>query len=158
MPSLERSIRVVAGFEALKGLLALAAASGLLTLLHRDVHAVAVHLVEHAHLNPAARYPGIFLAAAAHLDDARLQGLAAGAAAYSALRFAEAWGLFRGRAWAEILAAASGAIYLPFELVELVRKPGWHGALLLAVNVLIVALMLARLLQRRRRAATSPTV
>ena len=38
---------------------------------------------------------------------------------YSAIRFTEAYGLWRERRWAEWLSAVSGAIYLPFEIYEL---------------------------------------
>ncbi len=146
------AIRLIALFEALKGLLVLAAGAGLLRLRHTDLHAFALHLVEHAHLNPAAKVPGIFLEAVNHLENTRLLLLAVGAAAYGALRLVEAYGLWHRRAWAELLSAGSGAIYLPFELVEFARQPSvLHAALVLA-NVAIVAVML-RALARRRQVA-----
>lgn len=150
----DRAIRLVAWFEAAKGVFVLAAASGLLTLVHRDLGAIAASLLEHAHLNPAAHYPQIFLDAVSHLDDARLRLLAAGAAGYALFRLVEAWGLYRERAWAEWLAALSGAVYVPFELSGLLHRPSWHGALLLGVNLAIVALML-RAVNRRRAAAVA---
>ncbi len=145
-----RAINAIAFFEAFKGLLALCAASGLLLFVHRDLHELAARLVEHAHLNPAARYPRIFLDAATHTQESQLVLLAAGAAAYSLVRFFEAYGLFYGRAWAEVLAAASGAIYVPFELERLARHPTWLGVALVAVNVAIVVVMVRALLQRRQ--------
>lgn len=145
-----RTVRVIAAVEGLKGLIALCAASGFLLLIHEDLHRLAVTLVEHAHLNPAAKYPRVFIEAATHLQDSRLVLVAAGAAAYSLLRFIESYGLFRERAWAEALAAASGTIYVPFEVMELVRHPGWLSVVLLAVNVAIVAVMVRALLQRHR--------
>jgi len=145
--------RAVAFFEALKGLVVLAAGTGLVSLLHKDLHAVALMLVEHAHLNPAAKYPRIFVDAASNLQSTRLVVLALAAAAYAALRFVEAFGLFRGRAWAEVLAAGSGAIYVPFEIAEFVRQPTvWHAGLLLA-NAAVVVVMVSAFLQRRKRAA-----
>lgn len=144
------AIRAIAFVEGLKGFVALCAASGLLLLVHEDLHRLAVALVEHAHLNPAAKYPRVFIEAATHLQDSRLVLVAAGAATYSLLRFIESYGLFRERAWAEALAAASGTIYVPFEVVELVRHPGWLSAALLAVNLAIVAVMVRALLQRHR--------
>ena len=143
-------IRAIAFVEGLKGFVTLCAASGLLLLVHEDLNRLAVALVEHAHLNPAAKYPRVFIEAATHLQDSRLVLVAAGAAAYSLLRFIESYGLFRERAWAEALAAASGTIYVPFEVVELVRHPGWLSAALLAVNLAIVVVMVRALLQRRR--------
>lgn len=143
------AVRAVALVEGCKGLLVLLAASGLVSLVHQDLADVAIRLVEHAHLNPAARYPGIFIQAASHLQEAGLVWLALGAAAYSLLRLAEAYGLFHERVWAEVLAAASGAIYVPIELVELVRRPTGLGAVILSVNVAIVLVMVRALRGRR---------
>ena len=117
------ALKAVAVFEASKGLAAFAAASGLLLLVHRDLHELALRLVEHTHLNPAAHYPGIFIEAATHLQNARLVLIAAGSALYAKVRFIEAYGLYRGAAWAEVLAAVGGAIYVPFEVAELLHRP-----------------------------------
>ena len=92
------AVRVVALFEALKGLVVLLAATGVLAFVHKDLEAIAVKLVEHAHLDPAARYPEIFITAAGDLQDSRLALLALGAAAYSALRFIEVFDLVLGAA------------------------------------------------------------
>jgi uncharacterized membrane protein (DUF2068 family) len=157
----DRAIRAVAYLEAAKGVLVLAGATGLLSLLHRDVSEFAVTLIEHAHLDPASKYPQIFLDAAAKVGDTRLLTLAAGAAAYATIRLVEAWGLYFEKAWAEVMAAAGGAIYVPFELLGLARSPSWHGAVLLAVNIGVVALMVRALLQRRaatQRTAASPSL
>jgi len=143
------AVRFVACLEAAKGLVVLAAGCGLLSLLHRDIHAFAVGLIQHAHLDPAARYPKIFLDAAAGFNDGRLLLLAAGAAVYAGVRFVEAYGLFREKSWAELLAALSGAVYVPFELLDLVREPSWHGAALLALNLAIVAIMVRAMRKRR---------
>jgi uncharacterized membrane protein (DUF2068 family) len=146
------AIRTVALFEAFKGAVVLMAASGLLSLLHKDVHALAAKLIEHLHLNPASHYPQIFLDATSNLHDSRLVWLAVGAGAYALVRFVESYGLYGEKAWAEVLAAVSGAIYVPFELAELFHQPTWHGALLLAFNLFVVVLMLWALLHRRKRA------
>jgi uncharacterized membrane protein (DUF2068 family) len=143
---------VVAAVEGLKGIVVLLAASGLLALVHHDAHKLAAMLIEHAHLNPASQYPKIFIEAAGQLTDPRLWGLAAGAATYSILRLVESYGLYRERAWAEVLAALSGAIYVPFELMELVRRPTGLAAGLLALNLAVVALMVHALSARRRAA------
>jgi uncharacterized membrane protein (DUF2068 family) len=150
----DRAVRFVAYLETLKGVLVLVAASGLLSLVHKDVAAVAAALIAHAHLNPASHYPQIFLDAAAHTGDARLRLLAAGATLYAVLRLAEGYGLYFERTWAEVLAAGSGAVYVPFEMLGLLRQPTWHGAALLLLNLAVVALMLRALRRRRRRAAT----
>jgi len=127
----------------------LLAATGVLSFMHGDLYRAAAVLIAHAHLNPAAKYPKIFLDAAARLQDSHLLLLAAGAALYSLVRFVEAWGLFFEKAWAEVLAAASGGIYVPLELAEFVRRPTWHGAVLLVLNLAVVVIMVRALNKRR---------
>jgi uncharacterized membrane protein (DUF2068 family) len=150
------AVRAVAYFEAAKGLLVLATATGLLSLIHRDVYEIAATLVEHAHLDPASKYPQIFLDAAAKVGDTRLLMLAAGAALYAGVRLVEAYGLYFGRVWAEALAALSGAIYVPFEVIGLLRSPSWHSAALLVVNLGIVALMVQAMIRRRNGVGPAP--
>ena len=144
------AIKAVAAFEALKGALVITASSGLLLLVHQDLHSLAAKLVEHTHLNPAAKYPHIFLDAATHLQDTNLLALALGAGCYSALRFVEAYGLYRSAAWAEVLAALSGAVYVPFEVANLWRGVTWLSLGALGLNLLVVTVMVVSLLRRRR--------
>lgn len=143
------AIRLVAFFEALKGAAVLLAATGLLALVHHDLGAIAASLVQHTHLNPASKYPRVFLDAMANLQHTRLLWLALGAAAYSAVRFAEAYGLYRQRPWAEWLAALSGGIYIPFEIAGVVHERTVLSAVLLAANVAVVAVMVRALIARR---------
>lgn len=148
-----KGLRLVASLEAFKGAIVLVAGFGLLTLLGGDATRVAEHLVARMHLNPAHHYPHIFIEAISHLDNAHLLALAALAGVYSALRFAEAYGLWRQRRWAEWLAALSGAIYVPVEIYEILHHATWlkFGALL--VNLAIVAYMTWLLTESRRLAA-----
>ncbi len=139
----QRSIRVVALFEAAKGGLILLAGFGLLGLLHRDVAQTAEEIVRHFHLNPASRIPRIFLEAAAKVTDTGLWLLAAAALVYAALRLAEAIGLWRQRAWAEWLGLVSGALYIPIELYELHEGVSAVKVALLTANLACVALLLA---------------
>jgi uncharacterized membrane protein (DUF2068 family) len=146
-------LRAVAMFEGLKGALVLAAGCGALALLHHDVQALAEDVVSHFHLNPAKRFPRIFLDAAAHTTDSRLLALAGLALAYAAVRLAEAYGLWNGRRWAEWLGAASGGLYVPIELYEIVRRPTATRAGLLAGNLVVVVYLLRQLHLGRGEAA-----
>jgi uncharacterized membrane protein (DUF2068 family) len=132
-------LKAAALFEALKGLLVILAGLGLLAFVRHDAQAFAERLVLHLHLNPARHYPRIFIEAAGRLTDARIWLFATGALAYSALRFAEAYGLWRARPWAEWIGIVSGCVYLPVEVVALVRRPTILKAILLVLNALLVA-------------------
>ncbi len=152
-----RAVRVIAFIEAAKGILVLVAATGLLAFIHADWNDLAARLVRLSHLNPASKYPHIFLDAVSHLQEPRLLWLAAGAAAYSLLRLVEAYGLFRERAWAEWLAALSSGLYIPAEVAEILRRPALPSIAVLVINVAVVAVMAHALWQRRRpRPAAAP--
>jgi len=138
-------LRAVAVFEGVKGALVLAAGCGALALVHRDLQALAEEVVSHFHLNPASRYPRIFLEAADRFGDGRLRALAALAAAYATIRLLEAWGLWRERRWAEWLGAASGGLYVPVEIYELVRRVTSIRLLLLLGNTAVVLFLLRQL-------------
>ena len=149
------ALRAIAAFEALKGLLVIVAGFGLLGLLHRDVRHIAVEVVDFFHLSHEGR-AHFFLAAADRLGDMHLMTIAVGAVLYVLVRFTEAYGLWFGRRWAEWFAAASGAIYIPFEIRHI--HPG-HVAIplaVLALNVAIIAFMLYSLYARHRAAGVEP--
>jgi uncharacterized membrane protein (DUF2068 family) len=138
----------------------LIAGLGLLSLVHHDLQAMAERLVRHSHLNPAHHYPRIFIQAASHTNDSRLRSLAALALLYAAVRFVEAYGLWRVRVWAEWFAIIAGSVYIPVEVYELFRRPSWMKGIVLLTNLLIVAYLVnVRRLNRieTRRARTNRT-
>ena len=140
---------MIAIFEALKGSIILLAAGGLISLVHNDAQAAAEEIVENFHLNPASRYPHIFLDVVGSLSNAKLWLLAAGALLYAGIRFAEAYGLWHERTWAEWLGAVSGSLYVPIEIYELTRGISVLKASFLLVNLGIVA-FLGRAIYRNR--------
>ena len=146
--STARGLRAVALFEAAKGVLVLLAGLGLLEFLNRDTQKVAEELVRHFHLNPANQQPRIFLLLSEQATPAHLWALAAGAAAYAALRFVEAYGLWRQRRWAEWFAVISGGIYVPWELMELIREVTWPRAVFLTLNLVVVGYLIWQLKSR----------
>ena len=143
------ALRTVALLEAAKGVLVLLAGFGVLSLIHHDAQRIAERLIAHAHLNPAAHYPRIFMDVADRLTDARLLLIAAGAGAYALVRLIEAYGLWHARRWAEWFAALSGGIYIPFEIFELYQRVTWLSLGALMLNSAIVVFMLYSLLRAK---------
>lgn len=152
----ERGVRAIAIFEACKGVVVLIGGFGLLHFLHHDIQSTAEELVRHSHLNPARHYPRIFIEAAKRTNDSRLWFLASMAFIYSSARLVEAWGLWRLKSWAQWFAIVSGAIYIPIEVVEIIKRVTVLRVLVLAVNIFIVIyLIYVRWWKRPRR--TAPT-
>jgi len=155
-------LRTIALFEAAKGLVVLLVGLGLLSLIHQDVGEFAARLVRRLHLNPARRSPHIFLEAAARMTDAKLWALALGAAVYAAMRFVEAYGLWRRRVWAEWFAILSGGLYLPWELYGVWRHATALRAGIFLLNCAIVLYLLwvrlAAWQQHKRRLTAGDTL
>ena len=129
----------------------LLAGFGVLSLVHRDAWDVAESFLEWLHISPDAHYAQVFLHLADQVTDAKLWGVALGALAYSSLRFVEAYGLWRERAWAEWLALISGTIYLPFEIYELARRPDFVRLAIFLINLAVVLYMAFLRVQARER-------
>ena len=135
-------LRAVASIELSKGVVVLLAACGmLLLLLHRDTYEIAQNLLQLLHISPDHRFAQIFLHWANGLTDKKLWAVASVAATYSSLRFVEGYGLWNARPWAEWIALISGAVYLPFEVHELMRRLNPFNLSLLIVNLAVVLYM-----------------
>ncbi len=133
-------LRTVAVFEAFKGLIALVAAFGFIAVLRRDVDLenAAENLLYFLHIDPDRRLAQAFLNAAGKMMDVHVGTILAIAVAYAALRFAEAYGLWKMRAWAEWLAIISGCIYLPLEIYKVIREGNFFHWAILGINILVV--------------------
>ncbi|OHE86106.1 MAG: hypothetical protein A3G75_05250, partial [Verrucomicrobia bacterium RIFCSPLOWO2_12_FULL_64_8] len=106
-------------------------------------------IVRQLHLNPAGRHSRAFIEATAHLDEAQLRMLAVATVVYTAVRLVEAFGLWRGRAWAEWFGAVSGGIYIPVELYELWEGITWLKVAVFLVNCAIVGYLVWALWRAR---------
>ncbi len=135
------SLRVIAAWEAIKGVLVLLAGGVAVYVFRPDDEHTIEEFVGHFHLNPAGHTSHIFQRALEHLQDTRLVLLATGALLYALLRFVEAYGLWFEKRWGWILGIASAALYLPLEIREMVMRLTWTSVGLFVVNMAIVVLL-----------------
>jgi uncharacterized membrane protein (DUF2068 family) len=142
MESKSANLRFAAVFEAAKGILVFATACAIFMLIHIDVQEAAEQLVSRFHLNPASRYPRIFLEIASNLNDTRLLALGLGALAYAVARWVEAYGLWYGKRWAWVFGIISATLYVPIEIFELAKRVNWAEAVLFLLNLLILVVLL----------------
>jgi len=153
-----RGVRTVASVEFAKGLVVVLAGLGVFSMRHKDIWGVAESFLEFVHANPHHHFAGIFIDLVYRVSDVRLWKIVVVAVVYTILRFIEAYGLWYIRAWAEWMTIASGSIYIPFEVADLLRRPDWIRLLIIAINVGIVLYMLMLRLEaaKKRRAARHP--
>ncbi|HTC55244.1 MAG TPA: DUF2127 domain-containing protein [Candidatus Sulfotelmatobacter sp.] len=144
-------LRVVASFEFTKGIFVLLIGLSALLLVHKDVWVIAESLLALLRVNTDRRWAQDFLDFSDRLTDARLWMAAQFAFAYSVLRFAEAYGLWMQRTWAEWLAFVSGTLFLPLEIRGLMRGITVLRTTVFVANIGIVLYMLFLLLSERQR-------
>jgi len=147
------ALRSVAIFEAAKGLIVLLLGLGLLRLVHRDLDDIAEQIIRFLHASPGGHLSDLFIAAARKANDKSLWAIAAAALVYALVRFAEAYGLWYEREWAEWFALLSGAMYLPWEVLSIIRHSIPLKWVVLILNLLIVLYMLTLRVQAARQKA-----
>lgn len=145
-----RVLRAVAAFELFKGIGVVIMGVCAIALLHKDVWLIAESLLALLHINTDHRTAQLFLDFADSVTDARLWAAARIAFAYAVLRFTEAYGLWKGRTWAEWVAFLSGFLLLPWEIRELLRGVSVLRSALLLGNLAVVFYMLHVILTNRR--------
>jgi uncharacterized membrane protein (DUF2068 family) len=150
-PAHIKGVRAVATLEFSKGVIVVLAGLGVLSMRHRDIWGVAESLLEFFHVNPHKHYVGIFIDLVYRVSDIRLWKIAVIAAVYVILRFVEAYGLWYVKPWAEWLAIASGTIYIPFEIADMMHRITWFRVVIIVVNVGIVLYMLLLRLEAAKK-------
>jgi uncharacterized membrane protein (DUF2068 family) len=136
-------LRAVATLEFCKGILAALVSWGLISLSRsdRDLSDVLESALRDLRIGPDAHFAKVLLDAASKLDGVNLFLAAMIVFGYAALRFVEAYGLWRARVWGEWMALLTGMIYLPLEVHHLVRRPGALAWATLSINLAIVLYM-----------------
>jgi uncharacterized membrane protein (DUF2068 family) len=151
-------LRTVAGFEFFKGAFVIVMGLCALALVHKDTWLIAESLLALLHISTDRHSAQLFLDFADSITDARLWAAARIAFAYAALRFTEAYGLWKERTWAEWVAFISGTLLLPLEIRELFRGVTVVRCALLLGNLAIVLYMLYVILGNRRERRNAMSV
>ena len=136
-----KGLRAVATLEFTKGVVVLLLVLGVASLIERERWPITETLLEFFRIDPARTFAHNISHLLARFTGTRLWTAAGVAMAYTCLRFVEAYGLWNARVWAEWLALASGAVYLPFEIIALAHRPNLLHLVVLLVNVGIVLYM-----------------
>jgi uncharacterized membrane protein (DUF2068 family) len=143
-------LRAVASFEFIKGIFVLLIGLCAILLVRTDAWVMAESLLTLFHISTDRHVAQVFLDFADNLTDTRLWAAAKLAFVYSALRFAEGYGLWKERTWAEWIAFGSGTLLLPLEIRELMRGITLVRSVVFAANIGIVFYMLFLLRAGRR--------
>jgi len=142
-------LRSIAVFEAVKGLLAIAAACGILSLRHTDLHVVADAFLRKHAIDPEQHYTRLFIESVAKVTNHHVGQIVALSLVYALIRLVEGYGLWNGKHWAEWFAVISAGIYLPLEFQHFAHHATFVTAGVILFNIVIM-LYLAMLLNQQR--------
>lgn len=135
-----KAIKAVASYEIIKGVAALALAMSVL-LWHSHLPDIAAHLVRFLHHVFGHFFSEPLDSVGRHADKASENWLKAFwfIIGYAALRFIEAYGLYKDKTWAYWYSVLGYGIFIPIELYSIVTKPfELLTVLTFLLNVIIV--------------------
>ncbi len=143
--SRSRGVLYIAVYKILEGLLLLAAAFGVLKLLHHDVEAIVYHWVNVIRVDPGNYFIHHLLERLANVDDHRLKELSVGTFVYAGIALLEGVGLAFRKRWAEYFTIIITVSFIPLEIYEIFRHATPLKVILLIVNIIVVAYLVFEL-------------
>jgi len=146
-----RWLLLIALYKFLHALLFVAIGVGAHRLLHKDIADQIVLLAHHLRFNPESRLVNFILEKASLINDPVLRRIGFVAYCYAAVTLTEGIGLYLEKAWGEFLTLAITASFLPFEMIEVVRRLTWVRVGLLIINILVFIYLLRVIIDRARR-------
>jgi uncharacterized membrane protein (DUF2068 family) len=146
-----RWLVLIALYKALQALLFIAIGVGALRLLHTDVSDLLSDLADHLHFNPEWRVVNFLLDKASLINDPLLRRIGAAAFSYAGLGIAEGVGLYLEKAWGEYLTLAVTLSFLPWEILEIIRRLTWFRSSLLVINLVVFVYLLNLVVAQRKR-------
>jgi len=135
-----RKLRIVAVLEVVKGTATLLLATGLLSMAPGALQTILKNGIARLRWLPDMGLEDKIEKLTNGFDAHRV-AFAVLVSLYILIRYAEAYGLWKGRNWARWLGLAGVALYIPFEIHEIVKHPGWGTVAVFAFNLLVVWLL-----------------
>jgi len=142
--SKDRLLSLIVLFKFFKGAMLIAVALGARHLMNRDVGDFAEHLVDSFRVDPDNRYIHALLEKLQFLSAKQLKELSIGSFFYATIVLTEGTGLALRKRWAEYFTIIVTASFLPLEIYELARRVTPIKIVVLAINLAILAYLIAR--------------
>jgi uncharacterized membrane protein (DUF2068 family) len=135
---------VIALFKLLKGVLLVFVGIGALKLLRHDVAETVFRWVNVLRVDPDNRFIHRILSRLLSISPNQLRAASVGTFVYAGLLLTEGTGLLLRKRWAEYFTIISTAGLIPLEIYEMTRHLTAAKAVVLLINVAIVAYLIAR--------------
>lgn len=138
MNNYDKGLRLIAVTEATKGTIAAFTCWLLIHLGYQQFHHQMKVMLDIVHLFSAREITSLLKAQIDKITPSNYHTAIAIIALYASMRFIEAGGLWHSMRWTQWFAIISGAIYLPFEIIDWIKQPSWWMAAVIAFNSAVV--------------------
>jgi len=145
MKSDNRLLRLIALFKLFKAVLLIAVGLGALHLLHKDLASVVDHWVAKLNLDPGNRYVDRAVQKFVNLTPQKIRSLGIVSFIYAGLFLTEGIGLWLVKRWAEWFSVIITTSLIPVEVYEIIHRRSGIKALILIVNIAVLAYLLYRI-------------
>jgi uncharacterized membrane protein (DUF2068 family) len=136
-------------FKIFKSSLLIILALGTLSLVNRDLVAVANRILGILHIDPENNYVHEALVKLALFDPHTLRKIGAGTIFYACMMMTEGIGLVMRKRWAEWFTIIATCSFIPLELYEIVRHSNKAKVGILCINLAVVAYLIYALEDKR---------
>lgn len=150
-------LKLIAGTKLVKGVTVACVSLGIFDVVHKDVAALALHVVQVVRISPENHYVVLALDKLGVVKASTLVHLGILSALYASVELVEGLGLWLGAAWAEYVVVVSTGLFVPEEFAGTLDHFTWLRFAILVINAAILVYV-AALVRRRyvhRRAAGS---
>jgi uncharacterized membrane protein (DUF2068 family) len=147
-------LKLIAAGKLLKGITLSFLSLGILDMIHKDLAAEALHLLQLVRISPENRFVVLLLDKLGLVDPSTLRKLGILSALYASVLLVEGFGLWLGAAWAEYMVVVSTGIFVPEECLTTLQHFSWLKLAILAINTVILVYV-AGLVWKRYKHRTS---
>ena len=140
---------MIALFKLLKATLLIAVGVGALKLLHKDLSSVLEHWFSMLGIDPGNGHVDSALQRVADLTPHKMKVLGIGSFIYAGLFLTEGIGLWLVKRWAEWFTVIVTGSLVPIEIYEIYRHPTPIKAVVLIINIAVVAYLVHRIRNER---------
>lgn len=145
-----KGLVLIAVYKFLHSTLFITIGVGALRLVGKDVGDILSQIASDLRFNPESRFVNFILDRASLLNDPMLRRIGFVAFCYAAIGIAEGIGLYLEKAWGEYLTLFITASFLPWEIMEIMRRHTMPRVGLLLANVAVL-IYLSKLVWERQR-------
>ncbi len=137
-PSRPLGLFLIGLFKLGKAILFTALGIGMLRLVNKDIDEIFLELIKRVHIDAEGRFIQNILWQLSLIDNHRLHEISTVSFIFALLLMIESFGLLWQKVWAEFMTVAETALFIPFEIYEIIRHATLTKVAIIGINGAIV--------------------